>query len=72
MDFVQGKDTLAFADAEMINRITIAKDTFYYQVDIGLVPRIAGAAPVIFVKKRNAANCKQKVAPKFSNLKHFL
>src|ERR1043165_1541242 len=35
MDFIQGKDTLALANAEMIKNILIENDVFFYQGEVG-------------------------------------
>jgi hypothetical protein len=42
IDFINGKDTLELADPETIKSITIGKNIFYYQVDIGYIQYVTG------------------------------
>jgi hypothetical protein len=50
IDFINGKDTLELADPETIKSITIGKNIFYYQVDIGYIQYLAGTGDATFGK----------------------
>jgi len=54
IDFIKDrKDTLALADAETVKSISIADDTFYFQVDIGFVKKLEQTPVGILAKTDN-------------------